>query len=82
MKPLLEPTGPRPTDTPEDRLTRVLKTVWRDVVRVKADYARKEADVIAMAASLRLITTKVGPQRFANTWHITTTGLSWLKENE
>ena len=32
-----------------------------------------------MAASLQLITTKVGKQRFAKTWHITTRGLTWLQ---
>lgn len=44
--------------------------------------ARKEADVIAMAASLSLITTKVGPQRFAKTWLITSKGLNWLNEKD
>jgi hypothetical protein len=44
--------------------------------------ARKEADVIAMAASLQLITTKVGAQRYAKTWLITSKGLTWLNEKE
>jgi hypothetical protein len=44
--------------------------------------ARKEADVIAMAASLQLITTKVGAQRYAKTWLITSKGLKWLDEKE
>lgn len=64
------------------RLRQTLKLCWREQVRVKSDYARKEADIIAMAASLRLITTKVGAQRFAKTWHITTKGLAWLNEKE
>jgi hypothetical protein len=51
-------------------------------VRIKSDFARKEADIIAMAASLHLITTKVGTNRFAKTWHITTKGLAWLNEKE
>jgi hypothetical protein len=51
-------------------------------VRVKSDYARKEADIIAMAASLQLITTKVGKQRFTKTWLITSKGLTWLNEEE
>lgn len=49
---------------------------------MKSDMARKEADVIAMAASLSLITTKVGPQRFAKTWLITSKGLNWLNEKD
>jgi hypothetical protein len=51
-------------------------------VRVKSDFARKEADVIAMAASLQLITTKVAAQRFAKTWLITSKGLTWLTEKD
>jgi hypothetical protein len=73
--------GKTPTD-PLTQLKHTLKLCWREQVRVKSDYARKAADIIAMAASLRLITTKVGPQRFAKTWHITTKGLAWLNEKE
>jgi hypothetical protein len=65
-----------------DRLHRTLKACWRENVRVKSDYARKEADIIAMAASLQLITTKIGKQRFAKTWLITSKGLTWLNEEE
>lgn len=73
--------GSIPTD-PLVRLTHTLRECWREHVRVKSDFARKEADIIGMAASLRLITTKVGPQRFAKTWHITSKGLAWLNEKE
>lgn len=65
-----------------DRLNRVLRAIWLEQVSVKSDMARKEADVIAMAASLQLITTKVGAQRFAKTWLITSKGLKWLDEKE
>lgn len=64
------------------RLHKVLRAVWREQVRVKSDFARKEADVIAMAASLQLISTKVGAQRFAKTWLITSKGLTWLTEKD
>jgi hypothetical protein len=64
------------------RLRKVLREVYREHVRVKSDYARKEADIVAMAASLQLITTKVGAQRFAKTWLITSKGLTWLNEEE
>lgn len=67
---------------PLDRMNKVLRAIWREQVRVKSDMARKEADVIAMAASLQLITTKVGAQRFAKTWLITSKGLNWLNEKE
>jgi hypothetical protein len=59
-----------------------LVKVWRDGVRVKGDYARYEADIIAVAASLQMVTTKVGEGRFANSWHITSKGLHWLSEQE
>ena len=77
--------GKTPIDDTGDalgRLHRVLRGVWREQVRVKSDFARKEADVIAMAASLQLITTKVGAQRFAKTWLITSKGLTWLNEKD
>lgn len=35
-----------------------------------------------MAASMNLITTQIGRNRFAAAWHITEKGLRWLKENE
>jgi hypothetical protein len=77
--------GKIPTEDTGDalaRLRKVLRGVYREKVRVKSDYARKEADIIAMAASLQLITTKVGAQRFAKTWLITSKGLTWLNEEE
>jgi hypothetical protein len=64
------------------RLHKLLRACWRENVRVKSDYARKEADIVAMAASLQLITTKVGAQRFTKTWLITSKGLTWLNEKE
>lgn len=81
MKPPLATAGKTLTD-PLDRLRKLLNECHREHVRVKSDYARKEADIVAMAASLRLITTKVGAQRFAKTWLITTKGLVWLNEKE
>lgn len=77
--------GKTPTEDTGDasgRLLRLLRQVQREHVRVKSDLARKEADVIAMAASLQLISTKVGAQRFAKTWLITSKGLVWLNEKD
>jgi hypothetical protein len=56
--------------------------IWRGVVTVKSDLAREQADIIAMAASLSLITTKVGPNTFAGAWQITGTGLRYINETE
>jgi hypothetical protein len=64
------------------RLLRLLQVTHREPLKVKSDLARAEADVVAIAASLCLITTKIGTQRFARAWRITTKGLAWLNEKE
>lgn len=56
--------------------------MWRDRVSVKSDYARTNAEIVAMAASLHMLTTKTGVSTFANEWQITNTGLAWLNERE
>lgn len=79
--PSQDATGQKPTDA-EGRLTELLTKAWRDTIRVKSDYARSNAEIVGMAASLQLITTKVGGNRFANSWHISQKGLGWLNEQE
>lgn len=64
------------------RLNALLVRVWRTPISVKADYARSNAVIVGMAASLYMITTKIDTALFASQWHITPTGLSWLKEQE
>jgi hypothetical protein len=66
----------------EQRLAELLDRVWREKVSVKSDYARANAEIVAMAASLHMLTTKTGVSTFANAWQITNTGLSWLNERE
>jgi hypothetical protein len=66
----------------ETRLAELLLRVWNEKVSVKSDYARANADVVAVAASLQLITTQVGVGSFARAWNISTRGLSWLNERE
>ncbi len=81
MRPRPDGHGPKLTDV-KGRLKAVLDRVWRYGVRLKSDYAREHADVIAMAASMSLITTKIGEGTFALTWHITIKGQQWLAEQE
>ena len=81
MKRSTEVTGQKPTDA-EGRLNELLTKAWRDTIRVKSDYARANAEIVGMAASLQLITTKVAASRFANSWHISQKGLTWLNEQE
>lgn len=49
---------------------------------VKSTYARANADIVAMAASLHMLTTKTGVSTFASEWQITNTGLTWLNEQQ
>ena len=65
-----------------ERLLSLLRKTYRAPISVKSDLARSEADVVAMAASMQLITTRISPQRFAQAWRITTKGLSWLNEKD
>lgn len=71
---------PKPLTDPEERLYELLDRVWREKVSVKSDYARSNAEVVAMAASLHMLTTKTGVSTFASAWQITNTGLTWLHE--
>lgn len=65
-----------------ERLTTALSHIWRSTVTVKGDFARTHADIIAMAASMQLITTRVGPNAYAGAWQITAKGLRHVNENE
>lgn len=76
-----KPRTPAAVD-PEARLAELLDRIWRTKVSVKSTYARANAEVVAMAASLQMITTKTGVSTFAGSWNITTQGLSWLNERE
>lgn len=67
---------------PEERLAELLTRAWRTTVRVKGDYARTNAEIVGMAASLQMITTKIAGNKFASAWHITNKGLTWLNEME
>lgn len=56
--------------------------MWRENIRVKSDLARTEAPIVAMAASLQLITTKVGASTFSSQWLITPKGIVFLNEQD
>jgi hypothetical protein len=56
--------------------------VWRHMVTVKSDFARKHAEYVAMAASLQLITTRITSGVFGSEWQVTSKGLRWLNETE
>lgn len=58
----------------------VLRKAWLQGFRTKSDFARAYADEVAIAASLGLISTKIGKDRFDRTWHITRKGMDFLGE--
>jgi hypothetical protein len=47
---------------------------------VSSDFSRRHAELVAVAASLQLITTRVNSQVFSRDWQITAKGLRWLNE--
>lgn len=62
-------------------LDEVVRKAWLEGFRTKSNFARLRANEIAVAASLGLITTKIGKEQFDKTWHITRKGLSLLGED-
>lgn len=60
----------------------MLQHIWRNTVTVKSAFARDQADIVAMAASMQLITTRVGPGVFSAEWQVTAKGLRFVNENE
>lgn len=58
----------------------VLKKAWLQGFRTKSNFAREYADEVAVAASLGLISTKIGKDKFDRTWHITRKGLDFIGE--
>lgn len=59
-------------------LVNVLERAWLNPFKTKSDFARNEADVIGMAASDGLITTKIATGFYGRVWVITPPGLSLL----
>jgi hypothetical protein len=64
------------------KLCALLDVAWREGFTVQSDLARQQAEVVAMAASLQLITTRVNRDVFSREWQITSKGLRWLNETK
>lgn len=59
-------------------LTEVIEKAWKAPFKTKSDYARNNADVIAMAASDGFLTTRLAAGLYGRTWQITPAGLRHL----
>lgn len=64
----------------EKQLMSLLDAAWQEGFTVQSDYARRHAELVAMASSLQLITTRVNRDVFSRTWQITAKGHRWLNE--
>ena len=71
-------------DTPglELQLMAVLDEAWTKGFTVMSNFAQANAELVAMAASLQLITTRVNRDVFSREWQITAKGLRWLNESK
>jgi uncharacterized protein YpmS len=78
-KPKSDETGTTPTNV-EDRLNSLLTLVVKSPQRVKCDYIRNNAEIVAMAASMQLITTRTRQGVYNHAWRITIKGLSYIHQ--
>lgn len=60
-------------------LTNCIQEAYRRTFTVKSDYARANAEFVAMAASMGLISTKLGGNVFSSDWRPTMRGLAFLE---
>lgn len=64
----------------DKRLFIVVLEAYKRSFSVQSDYARAEAELVAMAASLGLISTKVHNNIYSRDWRPTARGLLWLEK--
>jgi hypothetical protein len=63
-----------------DRLHTLLQSIYIKPLAIQSNTARRDADVVAMAASMGLITTEITPHTFGRDWRVTSKGLVLLNE--
>jgi hypothetical protein len=63
-----------------NKVSLVVRRAWLQPFRTKSDYARTYADEVAIAASLGLISTKIGKDSFDRLWRVTRKGMDFLGE--
>ena len=64
----------------DERLRELLQSIYERPMTIQSNTARTSADLVAMAASMGLITTQISPHLFGREWRITNKGLLLLNE--
>lgn len=66
--------------TTDKRLAEVILEAYRRGFTVASDYARTNADHVAMASSIGLISTRLYGNVYSREWRPTVKGLEWLED--
>lgn len=66
----------------EDKLAPILYEAWKSGFSVQSNFFRDNAGLVAMAASMQLITTRITEGVYGSTWQITAKGIRLLNELE
>lgn len=72
---------PSALNTTDKKLSQVLLEAYRRGFTVQSDFARTNADYLAMAASLGLVSTRVYGNVYSREWRVTVKGLTWLEDH-
>lgn len=69
----------RPLAAIDQQLFQIVLEAYKRSFSVQSDYARANAELVGMAASLGLVSTKVHNNVFSRDWRPTSKGLHWLE---
>lgn len=65
-----------------DGLRAIVHRAWKTGFTVSSNLAKDQAALVAMAASMQLISTRVTSTVYSREWQVTGKGLRWLNETE
>lgn len=63
-----------------DSVCAVVRKSWLQPFRTKSNYSRQYANEVAVAASLGLITVRIGKDSYDRMWRVTRKGLDYIGE--
>ena len=66
----------------EQDLAPVLTKAWKTGFTCQSNFAREQANLVGMAASMGLITTRIIEGVYSRDWHMTAKGIRVLMEME